>query len=509
VGMGKDCRTPGAVAEEGCDRCGYWYATPTPATSATGAGRTPSGRSASAVGAGRRTPRHPGRPAGRAAVAQPVAALRQTLLPLAAALDLDLEAVEDLGIDGDVDHLVELLGAPGSDGAVLCTHGEVLGELLARLRTRGAIHRGNLPTEGRLRYEKGSTWVLEEAVDGRFRARCLPPPAPRTEHRWWWQGSVRAELGRLALEQQWLLGTIAALTTTTQQLAAELGPRLAALTAEGAALSQLDQVRESARALADRHAQLVETQRRVLGGLLPGTQPPSPARMVAGLTDAGAILTTASSDRGRRHSTRRWAVLAEQPLAVRAEPAQVERLMLALLDAADAALPPAAPAWVICPSHRRRGGGRDRHRSRQLAAERAAGDRSRSSSAAAVGRPGQRHPGWSGGAAGRAAGRGADDRHRRGGSGEAAAAAVPAGGAAGRGVAGPVPFPCLRHALRGQLQLSVAVGQRPARPGRQGALSPRAGPAVAGAEGLAVVPAWPVTGRRLDGALWSLRHGGP
>jgi hypothetical protein len=40
-------------------------------------------------------------------------------------------------------------------------------------------------------------------------------------------------------------------------------------------------------------------------------------------------------------------VLAEQPLAVRAEPAQVERLMIALLDGADAALPPAAPTWVI------------------------------------------------------------------------------------------------------------------------------------------------------------------
>lgn len=272
---------------------------------------------------------------------------RQTLLPLAAALDLDLEAVEDLGIDGDVDHLVDLVAARDSDGAVLCTHGEVLGELLARLRTRGDLHRGDLPAEGRARCEKGATWVLEGAAHGRLHARYLPPPAPQTEHRWWWQGSVRAELGRLALEQQRLLGTIASLTTTTQQLAARLGPQLAALTAERAALAQLDQVRETASALEDRHARLVETQRRVLAGLLPGTQPATPARMVAGLTDAGAILTTASSNRARRHSKRRWAVLAEQPLAVRAEPAQVERLMSALLDAADAALPPAAPTWVI------------------------------------------------------------------------------------------------------------------------------------------------------------------
>jgi phosphohistidine phosphatase SixA len=272
---------------------------------------------------------------------------RQTLLPLAAALDLDLESVEDLGTDGDVDHLVELVAAPDSDGAVLCTHGEILGELFARLRARGAIHRGDFPAEGRPRYEKGSTWVLEGAADDRFHARYLPPAAPGTEHRWGWRGSFRAELGRLALEQQRLLGTIAALTTTTQQLAADLGPQLAALTAERAALSQLDQVRETAKALAKTHVRLVETQHRVLGGLLPDTQPASPARMVAGLTDAGAILTMASSDRGRRHSRRRWAVLAEQPLAVRADPGGVERLMVALLDAADATLPPAMPTWVI------------------------------------------------------------------------------------------------------------------------------------------------------------------
>ena len=94
---------------------------------------------------------------------------RQTLLPLAAALDLDLESVDELGADGDVDRLVDRLAARDSDGAVLCTHGEVLGELLARLRARG-----DLPAEGRLRYEKGSTWVLDGADDGR-----LPPATSR------------------------------------------------------------------------------------------------------------------------------------------------------------------------------------------------------------------------------------------------------------------------------------------------------------------------------------------
>jgi 8-oxo-dGTP diphosphatase len=100
---------------------------------------------------------------------------RQTLLPLAAALDLDLESVDDLGTDGDLDRLVDLLAAGDSDGAVLCTHGEVLGELFARLRA------GGFPAEGRLRREKGSTWLPEGAADGRLHARYLPPPAPPYE----------------------------------------------------------------------------------------------------------------------------------------------------------------------------------------------------------------------------------------------------------------------------------------------------------------------------------------
>jgi hypothetical protein len=41
---------------------------------------------------------------------------------------------------------------------------------------------------------------------------------------------------------------------------------------------------------------------------------------VAGLTDARAVLTTAGSDLVRRHSRWQWAVLAEQPSAVRAAP---------------------------------------------------------------------------------------------------------------------------------------------------------------------------------------------
>lgn len=272
----------------------------------------------------------------------PALRCRQTLLPLAATLGLEVELVDDLDVDGDVDHLADLLADTDGDGVVLCTHGEVLGGLLPRLRARGVIQ-----AEGRLRYEKGSTWALDRRADGRYHTRYLPPrkPGPRRARP---GASVRAELGRLAVEQQRLLATIVALTGTTERLAPRLGPRLAAPEAERAATrSQLDQVRQAARALASTQAPLVEAQ-RPLGQLLSEAGLPAPpARMVAGLTDAGAVLATTASNLEQRHPGRSWTVLAEQPLAVRAEPAQVERLMVALLDAAGAALPPAEPTWVI------------------------------------------------------------------------------------------------------------------------------------------------------------------
>jgi phosphohistidine phosphatase SixA len=86
---------------------------------------------------------------------------RQTLLPLAAALDLDLESVDDLGADGDVDHLVDLLAGRDSDGAVLCTHGEVLAEQPLAVRAEpGEVERLMI--------------ALLDAAD----AACRPPRRP-------------------------------------------------------------------------------------------------------------------------------------------------------------------------------------------------------------------------------------------------------------------------------------------------------------------------------------------
>jgi phosphohistidine phosphatase SixA len=240
---------------------------------------------------------------------------RQTLLPLAATLGLAVEATDDLGLDGDADHLADRLTAGDGDGVALCTHGEVLGALLARLRARGVIQ-----AEGRLPYEKGSTWALEVLEEGRYRARYLPPRVadPARARR---GGGARAELGRLAVEQQRLLGSVAMLASRTRRRAARPGPQLAALEAQRAAVaSQLDQVREAAGALAGAQARLAATEGPP--GRLHHAAPQPPARMVAGLTDAGAVLVAAAGRLARRDPDRQWAVLAEQPWPCAPNPAR-------------------------------------------------------------------------------------------------------------------------------------------------------------------------------------------
>ena len=86
----------------------------------------------------------------------PYTRCRQSVEPLAAALDLPVEERSELAersTGADVHALARELGAAT---AVLCTHGDVIGEVL-----------GEEP-------EKGSTWVLD---GGLRRGEYLPPPA--------------------------------------------------------------------------------------------------------------------------------------------------------------------------------------------------------------------------------------------------------------------------------------------------------------------------------------------
>jgi phosphohistidine phosphatase SixA len=100
----------------------------------------------------------------------PLLRCRQTLEPLAAALGLELEPLDELGVDGDVERTVAALLRPSTEQAVLCTHGEILQELFIRLRGRALVE-----DEAEPPFQKGSAWVLERSGNG-FRGRYLAPP---------------------------------------------------------------------------------------------------------------------------------------------------------------------------------------------------------------------------------------------------------------------------------------------------------------------------------------------
>ncbi|MGZ4678058.1 MAG: SixA phosphatase family protein [Acidimicrobiia bacterium] len=93
----------------------------------------------------------------------------QTIAPLAAALDTEVELLDDLG-EGRGAAAALALTESAAETLALCSHGDVIGELLTMLDRRG------VPLDDD-RMAKGSTWVLS-VVDGEVTAaHYLPPPA--------------------------------------------------------------------------------------------------------------------------------------------------------------------------------------------------------------------------------------------------------------------------------------------------------------------------------------------
>jgi hypothetical protein len=62
---------------------------------------------------------------------------------------------EALGVDATADGVLDLLGDPALRHVVLCTHGELIGQVFAKLVADG------LDLPARPRWQKGSTWVLD------------------------------------------------------------------------------------------------------------------------------------------------------------------------------------------------------------------------------------------------------------------------------------------------------------------------------------------------------------
>lgn len=114
-------------------------------------------------------------PVGRL-VSSPSLRCIETLSPLASTLSLDIGVTGALAEGIDPTEALELARPaatlPSGDGAlVLCSHGDLIPEILHALRASDDLDLGPHP-----RCQKGSTWVLE-GKRGRFTtATYIPPP---------------------------------------------------------------------------------------------------------------------------------------------------------------------------------------------------------------------------------------------------------------------------------------------------------------------------------------------
>jgi len=95
---------------------------------------------------------------------------RETVEPLARARRMPVENAEQLAENTDADDVLAFIKTLGVKPAVLCSHGDVIADLMTNLVNDG------LATEGDLRWEKGSTWVLESDGDSFLYGRYLAAP---------------------------------------------------------------------------------------------------------------------------------------------------------------------------------------------------------------------------------------------------------------------------------------------------------------------------------------------
>ena len=103
-------------------------------------------------------------------IASPYVRCVQTVAELAKKLGVHVDTSEALAEGAPVDDAAALLDKLAREHAVLCSHGDVIGDLLMLLADRGVRLDDS-------RLEKGSTWVLE-CDDGQVTtARYVPPPA--------------------------------------------------------------------------------------------------------------------------------------------------------------------------------------------------------------------------------------------------------------------------------------------------------------------------------------------
>jgi 8-oxo-dGTP diphosphatase len=92
-----------------------------------------------------------------------------TVEPLAAKRKVGLETSDALAEGARLSQALRLFEKLQDREAVLCTHGDVMGDLLDHFGRHGVKLRDH-------RMEKGSIWVFDVGDDGVEKARYVPPP---------------------------------------------------------------------------------------------------------------------------------------------------------------------------------------------------------------------------------------------------------------------------------------------------------------------------------------------
>ncbi len=103
-------------------------------------------------------------------VTSPSVRCRQSVEPLAEQRRLPVDLADELVEGAPLPDALRLLEKVAHEHAVLCTHGDVAGEVLSHLERRG-VDLGDV-----VKLEKGSTWVLDVEDGEVVAARYLPPP---------------------------------------------------------------------------------------------------------------------------------------------------------------------------------------------------------------------------------------------------------------------------------------------------------------------------------------------
>ena len=102
-------------------------------------------------------------------VSSPFVRCRDTVVPLAERMHVEVETSDALAESATLADSLRLLEKFLADDVVLCTHGDVLGNLLDHFEQHGVVRDTD-------RMEKASVWELD-VVDGEVRAaRYVPPP---------------------------------------------------------------------------------------------------------------------------------------------------------------------------------------------------------------------------------------------------------------------------------------------------------------------------------------------